>query len=309
MEQGFNKVCLRYSIPAVIIATALGLFFSGIFNHSSTTSFWPDFLTIYLLASVAVATAVFTLRTYKHGIKTATDISEISVASLTAAGFALPIAIVGILLVGISNIGYEGAERWMPEIEEPEEELQRIITELELSQETYNRSLELLETIKDYGLLKGRPLSEMIPAIVYITAREKSEPRTLGDIAEVARCSKKELGRAYRYIGRNMGISIRPPSPLDYLPRFADRMGLSYDVEERARKMIKDAEERSITSGKSPGGMAVSALYLASYIEGEDRTMTDMSNTLDITSATIRNRSKDLIDALGIEDYPDHLGE
>jgi len=235
------------------------------------------------------------------------NIFEMSIAALSALGFALPVAIIGLFITGIDRMDYEGVERWLPEIKGPEEEIQRIITELELSETVYNRALRFLEISANYGLMKGRPISEMAPAMVYIAAREENEPRTLEEVSQSARASKKEIGRAYRYIGRNTDISIVPPSPLDYVGRFADRMALSQDVKTRASMMVEKAEEISITSGKSPGGIAASALYLAAYMEGEDRTMRDMADTLGMTSATIRNRSKDLIAALDLVDYPEHL--
>lgn len=304
-DDQFNAVCLKYSIPAFLAALTAGMLFT---STQATPRFpWTAFFTAYILASLAAVVLVFALRTSVLGMESTTNLFELSIAALSAIGFSLPIAILGLFLAGIGEIDYEGAEKWLPEIKSSEEEIQRIIAELDLSEDIYFRAMELMEEVTDYGLTKGRPASEMAPAIVYIAAREGREPRTLEDVSQVARSSKKEIGRAYRHIGRNTGVSIRPPSPEEYLDRFADKMGLSMDVKNRARIMVEQSEEKTVTSGKSPGGIAISALYLAAHIEGENRTMKDMSDTLGITSATIRNRSKDLVDALDLQEYPEHL--
>ena len=301
----FDPVCLRYSVPALIAATAFSAFF--ILVQGSAFISWMGLFTAYIIGSVAAVLGVLSVRMAVFGMSNTMNIFEMSVAALTALGFSLPVALLGIFMAGIDRMDYEGVERWLPEIEGPEQEIQRITAELDLSEQVYNRSLMFLETVANYGLMKGRPVSEMAPAIVYISAREENEPRTLEEVSQAARASKKEIGRAYRYIGRNTDISIVPPSPLDYVGRFADRMALSQDVKTRASMMVERAEDISITSGKSPGGMAASALYLAAYMEGEDRTMRDMAETLGMTSATIRNRSKDLVEALELSDYPEHL--
>ena len=300
----FDPVCLRYSVPALLAATAVSAFF--ILVQGSLFS-WTGLFTAYVLGSAVAVVGVLSVRVAERGMSNTMTVFETSVAVLSALGFSLPVALLGVLMAGIDQIDYEGAERWLPDIEGPEQEIQRIITELELSQSVYNRSLMFLETVANYGLMKGRPISEMAPAIVYISAREENEPRTLEEVSQTSRASKKEIGRAYRYIGRNTDISIVPPSPLDYVERFADRMGLSQDVKTRASMMVERAEEISVASGKSPGGMAASALYLSAYTGGEDRTMRDMADTLGMTSATIRNRSKDLVEALELADYPEHL--
>lgn len=304
MKAENNLICLKYSTPIFIlglVAAISFLIFVQPVNFSWTTLFF-----VYLIASIIGTSIIFLYRIRTKGTEKTFETLELCIAGLSAFGLSLPLAIIGVFLA-ISRGEYTGSEKWLPEIQNPEKEIQRLIAELDLSEETQDRCLELLETVKNYGLLTGRSIAEMAAAIVYIAAREQNEPRTLEEISQEAGATKKEIGRAYRHIGRNTEIRIIPPQPADHLGRFTEQMDLSEDVQEQAREIIEEALETNITSGKSPKGIAASALYLASHLEKEDRTMNDMSNTLGITTITIRNRSRDLIEALNLENYPEHL--
>ncbi|MFB6294469.1 MAG: sigma factor-like helix-turn-helix DNA-binding protein, partial [Candidatus Nanohaloarchaea archaeon] len=57
-----------------------------------------------------------------------------------------------------------------------------------------------------------------------------------------------------------------------------------------------------ILAGKAPTGIAASALYIASNIEGEKRTQKEVAEMLNVTEVTVRNRSKELVEELGLED-------
>ncbi len=302
-----NLICLKYSTP--IFLTALGAVVISLTTLSPESFSWISLLYIYLIASAVAALLVFSFRLITKGVKETANPLELSIFSLSAVGMSLPLAILGILLASTGRGEYSGVEKWLPEIKNPEQEIQRLIAELELSEDVHDYAMDLLETISNYGLLSGRSTAEISAAIIYIAAREKNEPRTLEEISQVAVASKKQIGRVYRQIGRNTDIRIVPAQPSEHLDRFTEQMNLSGEVMERARSIIEEAKETNITSGKSPKGIAASSLYLAAHIEGENRTMNDMSKTIGITTITIRNRSKDIIDALDLENYPEHLEE
>jgi len=305
MNHEENLLCLKYSVPVFLISLAASISFLTL--HYPLNFSWVNLFLTYLIASISSAIAIFGYRAAKKGLKNTAKTEELSIVGLSAGGMSLPLALIGVLLAFSKRGEYQGAEKWLPEIENPEKEIQRLISELSLSEATLEHSMDLLEKLNNYNLLSGRPASEMSAAIVYIASKEENEPRTLEEISTVARASRKQIGRAYRFIGRNTEIEIFPPAPEDHLERFVEKMDLSEDTENRARKMVEEASKTNIISGKSPKSIAASALYLASYLENEKRTMNDMSRTLGITTITIRNRSKDLIETLDIEEYPEHL--
>ena len=57
-----------------------------------------------------------------------------------------------------------------------------------------------------------------------------------------------------------------------------------------------------MTSGRGPTGIAAAALYVAALMNNEKRTQREVADVAGITEVTIRNRYKELLDRLGLED-------
>jgi len=106
----------------------------------------------------------------------------------------------GIFMVSFAEHGFLYSNNQPTKLEDLESEIQRVVTELELSQESRNSSMQLLEEIRDKKLLRGREPKEIAGAIVYIVSRQNNEPRTLNEISETVNTGKREIGKAYRKI-------------------------------------------------------------------------------------------------------------
>ena len=56
-----------------------------------------------------------------------------------------------------------------------------------------------------------------------------------------------------------------------------------------AVKLLKEADDKGLTSGKSPMGIAAAVLYVATLINKEKKTQRDAAKAAGITEVTIRN--------------------
>lgn len=181
-------------------------------------------------------------------------------------------------------------------------ELNSMISNLNLPESVHEEVARLYEKSVDQGLVRGRSMESIISAIIYIVARKQGTPRTLDEISDASGIEKREIGRAYRYVARELGLRILPAKPQDYVPRFAGKLQLSGEVQARARQILKEARERDLLSGKGPTGLAAAALYIAAVLEGEKRTQREVADVVGVTEVTIRNRYKELAEKLGLED-------
>ena len=181
-------------------------------------------------------------------------------------------------------------------------ELNSMISKLNLPESVHEETARLYEKAVDQGLVRGRSMESIISALIYIVARKQGTPRTLDEISDASGIEKREIGRAYRYVARELGLRILPAKPQDYVPRFAGKLQLSGEVQARARNILKEARERDLLSGKGPTGLAAAALYIAAVLEGEKRTQREVADVVGVTEVTIRNRYKELAEKLGLED-------
>ena len=149
-------------------------------------------------------------------------------------------------------------------------------------------------------LVRGRSIEGVITAALYAACRQCHVPRTLDEISSVAHISKKEIGRTYRYVSRELGLKLLPTSPEDYISRFCSELKLSGDVRAKTVEILQDAAHRELTSGRGPTGMAAASLYIASVLCGERRTQREVADVAGVTEVTIRNRYKEITKKLDI---------
>lgn len=181
-------------------------------------------------------------------------------------------------------------------------ELQRIVSFLNLPRQVHERVARFYEEAVNKGLVRGRSIESVVAALTYAISREFGSPRTLDEISEASGVEKREIGRTYRYIARELKIRILPADPMTYVPRFCSMFGLSDKVQAKAIEILRKAKKHDITSGKGPTGVAAAALYVACVLVGERRTQREVADIVGVTEVTIRNRYKELIEKLGIED-------
>ncbi|WP_144921361.1 transcription initiation factor IIB [Halorubrum salsamenti] len=146
-------------------------------------------------------------------------------------------------------------------------------------------------------LLPGRSIEGVATAALYAAARQAGNPRSLDEFTAVSRVDKMELTRTYRYVIRELKLEIKPADPESYVPRFVSRLDLSEETQRLARELLDGAKQAGITSGKSPVGLAASAVYAAALLSNEKVTQSEVSAVADISEVTIRNRYKELLDA------------
>jgi len=181
-------------------------------------------------------------------------------------------------------------------------ELQRLVSFLGLPKSVHEEVAKKYEQAVDRGLVRGRSMESVIAALLYTVCREMETPRTLEEIAEASGVERREIGRTYRYIARELTMRILPAMPQDYVPRFASMLGLSDKVQARAIRLLELAKKYEATSGKGPTGVAAAALYIAAVLEGEKRTQREIADAIGVTEVTIRNRFKELCEKLGLEE-------
>ena len=181
-------------------------------------------------------------------------------------------------------------------------ELQRIISFLNLSRPIHERVARYYEEAVNKGLVRGRSIESVVASLTYAVSREFGSPRTLDEISEASGVEKREIGRTYRYIARALKVRILPADPMTFVPRFCSMLGLSDKVQAKSIEILKKAKKHDITSGKGPTGVAASAIYVACVLIGEKRTQREVADIVGVTEVTIRNRYKELIEKLGIEE-------
>ena len=181
-------------------------------------------------------------------------------------------------------------------------ELRRVASFLNLPTVIRDEASRVYNFVLQRGLVRGRSMESVIAACIYSACRRYNIPRTLDEIAAASDVERKEIGRTYRFIIRKLDIKVIPSSPKDYISRFASILHLSPKTQNEALRILKRADISELTSGRGPAGIAAAALYVAALINDEKKTQREVADVAGITEVTIRNRYKELIDKLDLED-------
>lgn len=179
-------------------------------------------------------------------------------------------------------------------------ELRRIKSHLAVSEDICKIAVRLYQQAQGQDLIRGRSLIGMISAAAYLACRKKQVSITQKDIAAITGITEKELARSVRVFHKYLKICNEHPNFSGFVNRIGETLRLTMHTRIVAINLLKKAQNRRITSGKSPISMAAAALYLASIQTGERRTQLQIALTAKITTTTIRNRCKEMMRRLGL---------
>ncbi len=180
-------------------------------------------------------------------------------------------------------------------------EMDRMASKMGLPKNIRETAALLYRKAVKKNLIRGRSINSVVAASLYAACRKAGVPRTLDEIAEATSSDRKEIGRTYRFLSRELTLKLKPTRPQEYLGRFCSELGLDGKVQSQAEDIIKDAEDQELISGKGPTGLAAASIYIASIKENQRRTQREVADVAAVTEVTVRNRYKELVEELDID--------
>jgi transcription initiation factor TFIIB len=152
------------------------------------------------------------------------------------------------------------------------------------------------------GLTRGRTISGLVAASVYIACREMNTPRTLKDIAAAANINRKHLAKTYRILLIALDVKVSLVDLIKCIAKVANKANLTEKTKRQAIRIMDEVTEKQISAGKNPMGIAATILYISCLKTGENKTQTDIARASGVTDVTIRNRFKELKSKLEVSD-------
>jgi transcription initiation factor TFIIB len=177
-------------------------------------------------------------------------------------------------------------------------EISKIANNLNLPKNILETASVIYRKAVKERLIRGRSIQGVTAAAIYVACRQCGVARTLDEIAQASTVNKKEVGRSYRFLIKELNYFIPPLKPSQYVTKFSNQLTMQGKVEEIAHKILGTAKELKLTSGRGPTGIAAAASYIASVLTGERKTQREIAEIAQVTEVTIRNRYKELVERL-----------
>lgn len=177
-------------------------------------------------------------------------------------------------------------------------EISKIANNLSLPKNIMETASVIYRKAVKERLIRGRSIQGVTSAAIYLACRQCLLARTLDEIAQASSINKKEVGRSYRFLIKELGYFIPPLKPSQYITKFSSQLTIQGKAEDIAHKILNLAKELKLTSGRGPTGIAAAASYIASVLTGERKTQREIAEIAQVTEVTIRNRYKELVERL-----------
>ncbi|MWG35027.1 transcription initiation factor IIB [Halomarina oriensis] len=180
-------------------------------------------------------------------------------------------------------------------------EVRRIAGGMGLTDAIVEQACALFRRAQNENLLPGRSVEAMATGAVYAICRTNGLPRTCGDVATLARVSQERVENAYSVLNRELSLPSVPVPPSAYIPGLASTVGLSDGTRRQAAHVTERAQERGLTNGKHPAGVAAAALYLVAEARVEGVTQAELAAAADVSTATVRARWTELREHIEVD--------
>ncbi len=184
-------------------------------------------------------------------------------------------------------------------------ELDRLTSQLGLKKSIKELAALLYRKLIVKRLVRSRSIDAMVGAAIYAACRLREAPRSLEEIADHSRVSKKKIGKHYRLLVRKLKLKMPISTPSNYVPRFITELGLPGHVQEKVLEILDAAQQKKrLITGRDPRGLAAASIYIASIVTDNRVTQRDIASAAGVTEVTVRNRYKELVEELNIRMTP-----
>lgn len=184
-------------------------------------------------------------------------------------------------------------------------ELDRLSSQIGLSKGIKELAAMLYRKVIVKRLIRSRSIDALVAAAIYAACRLRESPRSLEEIADHSRVSKKKIGANYRQLAMKLHLKMPIPGPEKYVTRYITELQLPPEVQQKTMEVLALArQDRRLITGRDPRGLAAAAIYIASILVDHRITQRAIARIAGVTEVTVRNRYKELVRKLKLSMAP-----
>jgi transcription initiation factor TFIIB len=187
-------------------------------------------------------------------------------------------------------------------------ELDKLKDKLVLPDSVVEKAAYIYRKAQSRGMVRGRTVSAMLAAAIYIACREIEVGKTLKDIAQGTNVKPKTLSQSYRILLTELDIKTPMLDPMRCIAKVANKMHLHERITRQGMDIMHTAIRKEVSVGKNPMGLAAAVLYISflnnninhsvhnknNESNNSKRSQTSFAQAAGITDVTLRNTIKDL---------------
>ncbi|CAF4154200.1 unnamed protein product [Adineta steineri] len=164
---------------------------------------------------------------------------------------------------------------------------------ISLSNRIIHRACFIFKHSHENKCVRGRSQDVIVAACIYIACRQEGAQRTIKEICAIStNASKKDIGRCFTQIIKNLPISNQPTSVdvINLIPRFCSQLEFREEIliKKTAVHIAERAKEICDIQSRAPDSIAGASIYMACAAIGEQKRMENIQTIVGVTENTIR---------------------
>jgi transcription initiation factor TFIIB len=178
-------------------------------------------------------------------------------------------------------------------LEKAFDELHRIRAKLGLSDTMVEKTAYIYRKAHDKKMVRGRSISALLGACVYLACRELDAPVTLKDITAVSNIKRRDVSRYYRLLLTELDIKVPLIDPMKCVIKIANKTQINEKIRRQAISLMRDIAGTKVQIGKAPMCFAATVLYIACRKSCSGMTQRTIAEAAGVTEVSIRNRVRE----------------
>ena len=135
-------------------------------------------------------------------------------------------------------------------------ELDKLKDKLVLPDSVVEKAAYIYRKAQSRGMVRGRTVSAMLAAAIYIACREIEVGKTLKEIAQGTNVKPKTLSQSYRILLTELDIKTPMLDPMRCIAKVGNKMHLHERITRQGMDIMHTAIRKEASVGKNPMGLA-----------------------------------------------------
>ena len=153
----------------------------------------------------------------------------------------------------------------------------------------------LFNMVEDDPYFKGKRLNVKVASVLFIVTRKSKLPKSVKDLTSKFDITKKELLKFSGEIAKRICPKVKLAlQPSECIPQILVRLNLKGLIEQKSKAVAEYITSNEMLTGKNPYTLAGVAIYIATKLTGEEKSLKDIAEAVELAESTIKNAYKEL---------------
>ncbi|XP_069063436.1 transcription factor IIIB 90 kDa subunit isoform X2 [Pleurodeles waltl] len=189
-----------------------------------------------------------------------------------------------------TNLGKESRAQTL---QNGKRQIHHLGVQLQLNQHCLDTAFNFFKMAVSKHLTRGRKMSHVIAACLYLVCRTEGTPHMLLDLSDLLQVNVYVLGKTFLILARELCINAPAIDPCLYIPRFAHMLEFgdkNHEVSMTALRLLQRMKRDWMHTGRRPSGLCGAALLVASRMHEFRRTTKEVIRVVKVCESTLRKR-------------------